>query len=227
MSPGQAEARSASARVPVGLDAPTIVDTACALLDEVGAAAFTVRALADRLGVRAPTIYWHVGSKANLLQFVADRFVGDLAAVVATAGAWEDRLRHFVATGRRCLLAHPGALDLLRTVHTQAFEHWIVVAFGIMIDAGLDDHQAAVHARIAIAHTLSTAQSEHATRTTPYLEAVPGTRRRHYRVKPAVLRVGLPQHVVALTSFDLDEQQRTHDDILVAGVRNAPRPAAG
>lgn len=44
-----------------------IVDGAFALLDEVGIDGLTVRALANRLGVKAPALYWHFDSKQTLL----------------------------------------------------------------------------------------------------------------------------------------------------------------
>jgi hypothetical protein len=75
-----------------------------------------------------------------------------------------------------------------------------------------------------MAHALSTAQMELATRTTPYLEPV-GAKRRRYRVRKEALRPGLDPHVYAMTSFDLDEQHSTHDDIFVAGVREVSKRA--
>lgn len=50
-----------------GLDRKVIVDAALELLDEAGIDALTLRALASRLGVQAPALYWHVASKRELL----------------------------------------------------------------------------------------------------------------------------------------------------------------
>ena len=61
------------------IDADAIVTSALGLLDETGVGGFTIRALADRLDVSAPTIYWHVGSKAKLMELIVDRVVADLA----------------------------------------------------------------------------------------------------------------------------------------------------
>ena len=44
-----------------------IVQAALDLLDETGMDGLTVRALASRLGVQAPALYWHVPSKQALL----------------------------------------------------------------------------------------------------------------------------------------------------------------
>ena len=217
--------RRDTSRAHVGLSADAIVTAALALLDETGVDRFTIRALADRLGVRAPTIYWHTGSKAKLLELIAERVVSDMAGLASSDGSWDERLRHFLATARECLLVHAGVPELLRTVHTQAFEQWISVAFNVMIDAGFDEQRAAVYARIAMGHAMGSAQSELAARTTPYLEPVPGTMQRSFRVRAGALRAGLPQHVIAMTSFDLDEQHGTYDEIFIAGVRAASERA--
>ena len=50
-----------------GLDRHGIVNAALDLLDEDGIDALTLRALAARLGVQAPALYWHVRNKRELL----------------------------------------------------------------------------------------------------------------------------------------------------------------
>lgn len=54
-----------------------VVSAAVALLDESGLASLTLRAVAGRLGVTAPTLYWHVRDKRHLLDLVADHLVAD------------------------------------------------------------------------------------------------------------------------------------------------------
>ena len=46
------------------LDRESVVRAGLALFDEVGLEKLTLRALAARLGVQAPAIYWYVDSKA-------------------------------------------------------------------------------------------------------------------------------------------------------------------
>src|ERR1700742_778151 len=48
-----------------------IVTVALELLDEAGLDGLTLRRLADRLGIRAPTLYWHVRNKRELLDLLA------------------------------------------------------------------------------------------------------------------------------------------------------------
>lgn len=53
--------------MPPRLNRSAIVDAAFEVLDEAGIDGLTVRALASRLGVKAPALYWHVDSKQVLL----------------------------------------------------------------------------------------------------------------------------------------------------------------
>src|ERR1700744_1750417 len=52
-----------------------IVTVALELLDEAGLDGLTLRRLADRLGIRAPTLYWHVRNKRELLDLLAAAIV--------------------------------------------------------------------------------------------------------------------------------------------------------
>jgi AcrR family transcriptional regulator len=227
VSPRQAPPPAVS-REPAGLDADTVVAAALALVDDVGVGGFTMRGLAERLGVRAPTIYWHVGSKEAVFEAIVDRVVIGIAEESAADGRgdWESRLRRFLTTAHARLLAHPGVLELMRSVHSRALERWSTVALGIMRDAGFDDDAAPAYARVALQQAIGAAQSEAALRGTPYLEVVPGSRGRRMRVKPSVLRAGLDPHVAAMTSFDLDDQRQITHEIFVAGVRAAAGRAA-
>lgn len=68
-----------------GLSKRVIVDAAFDLLDEVGIDGLTVRALATRLDVKAPALYWHLSSKQELLDLmgteIALRVTADLLAL--------------------------------------------------------------------------------------------------------------------------------------------------
>lgn len=55
----------------MGLEKGRIVETALALLDEVGLDGLTLRKLAAELGVQAPALYWHFKSKQELLDAMA------------------------------------------------------------------------------------------------------------------------------------------------------------
>lgn len=72
-----------------------IVAAALELLDEEGMDALTVRALAARLDVRAPTLYWHVHNKQELLDEMATavmRQVTDALAGIPAGADWREDL---------------------------------------------------------------------------------------------------------------------------------------
>lgn len=83
--PVQARSRPARSRPAQGrrrashsMDA--VLTEAVALLDEAGEAALTFRALADRLGGGAASIYWYVSNKDELLDRATDYVVGGVLA---------------------------------------------------------------------------------------------------------------------------------------------------
>lgn len=52
-----------------------VIQTAIQLLQEVGLDGLTLRRLATELGISAPTLYWHVKDKRELLDLMADTMV--------------------------------------------------------------------------------------------------------------------------------------------------------
>lgn len=57
-----------------------IVAAALDLLDEAGLDGLTLRQLAGRLGIRAPTLYWHVRDKRELLDLLAAAIMDEALA---------------------------------------------------------------------------------------------------------------------------------------------------
>ena len=92
-----------------GLTKPAIVQAALDLLDEVGMDGLTVRALAARLGVQAPALYWHVRSKQALLDEMATRIwrdVGDVVAALPDDLPWREVMAAYAEAVREALLSH-------------------------------------------------------------------------------------------------------------------------
>jgi TetR/AcrR family tetracycline transcriptional repressor len=90
-----------------------LVREALALLDEVGFDGLTMRRLAERLGVRAASLYNHVGDKLELLALLADA----VCAEVREPGSgrdWRARLEALAGDYRRVLLAHRDAARVLQ-----------------------------------------------------------------------------------------------------------------
>jgi len=97
------------------LDIGKIVHAAIALLDESGLEQLSTRRLADALGIRSASLYWHVSDKAELLQWIADHICGRLELPNPNL-AWQDQVLAFARNYRTVLLSvRDGAEILLAT----------------------------------------------------------------------------------------------------------------
>jgi AcrR family transcriptional regulator len=215
----QPAAANQSSRAHVGLDAQAVVRAALRLIDAEGVQKFTIRRLSAELGVRGPTIYWHIGSKDALFEAVVTEVIGTMSVATPVDAPWDERLRQFLHTACEHLLAHPGVMELIGSVHSSALARWGGEAFDIMIAAGFDGPAAATYARIAMTHATTTARSDAGVLRSSYMEPVPGAPRR-FRVKPEVLDDDLGP-VGQMTTYDLDEQHEIVTQIFVDGVRVA------
>lgn len=92
-----------------GISRELIVQAALDLLDEEGIDGVTARALAHRLGVRAPALYWHMSSKQEILDEmgteIARRVAAHLEDLAADLG-WRERLTAYARALRQEYLAH-------------------------------------------------------------------------------------------------------------------------
>ena len=92
-----------------GLSKASIVQAALDLLDQAGLDGLTVRAVASRLGVQAPALYWHVRSKQDLLDEMGTeiwRRIGAELAALPPELPWRQGMIAFATITRRRLLAH-------------------------------------------------------------------------------------------------------------------------
>lgn len=104
-----------------GLTRAGIVAAALGLLDEVGLDGLTVRAVASRLGVQAPALYWHVRSKQDLLDEMASQIWSQIGAELAALPPdlpWRQAMIAFAAITRRTLLAHRDGAKVFSGTHT-------------------------------------------------------------------------------------------------------------
>ena len=100
-----------------GLDADAVVAAAAELADADGLETVTLAGLASRLGVRAPSLYAHVGGLADLRRRVAARGARELTAELQTAAAGRagaEALRAIANAYRGYGLAHPGTYEALQ-----------------------------------------------------------------------------------------------------------------
>lgn len=89
-----------------------VLDAALALIDEVGVAGFTMRALAGRLNTYPATLYWHVGNRNEILAGVLQLVMDDMTVPAADALSWDDWLGAAAREYRWALHRHPNAAVL-------------------------------------------------------------------------------------------------------------------
>ena len=111
-----------------------IVKTAMDLLDSDGLEGLSIRALGNRLGSAATAIYWHVGSKDNLIALAADQAWNEITLPDLTKTGWRDAATALAVELHAMLTRHP----------------WLVQAFGSQVlygpgKARHDDHSLAIY----------------------------------------------------------------------------------
>src|ERR1700722_3063719 len=92
-----------------------IAAVALEVAHEKGAPGFSMRAVADRLGVTPMALYHHVDDKAGLVALVVDEVIAE-TPLPPTTGKWRDDLFALALWMRHSALAHP-AVGRLRNDH--------------------------------------------------------------------------------------------------------------
>ena len=111
-----------------------IVDAAIELLDARGLDDFGMRTLGKRLDSAATAMYWHVGSKDDLLALAADRVWAEIALPDPAALGWR-----------------AAATQMATELHAALTRHtWLVQTFGSLVlygpgKARHDDHSLAIY----------------------------------------------------------------------------------
>ena len=94
-----------------GLTGDDVAASAAELADEIGFQGVTMGLLADRLGVRSPSLYKHVGGLADVQHRVATLALTELGEVIRDAvqgQAGRDALAALLTAVRGYVTAHPG-----------------------------------------------------------------------------------------------------------------------
>src|SRR5439155_27085844 len=99
----------------VKLTRDRIVDASMAVFAEAGYQGLSMRQVADRIGVHAGSLYYHVRDKSALLHLMADRVAQQAyeAGTQALAGlpadaTWQDQVQAQATALRHVILEHPG-----------------------------------------------------------------------------------------------------------------------
>jgi AcrR family transcriptional regulator len=120
-----------------------IVDASIELIKQVGFAGFTMRGLAERLGIAKMTPYSYIDNKEKLLDLVANSVLAQLRLPEPDPAAWRDQLRDSTLAFRALVTAHPGMATHLGTRWTTGATPAIDWYVELMAGAGFDPATAA------------------------------------------------------------------------------------
>lgn len=84
--------------------AETILDTAADMIERDGVATFTMRGLAEQLGVAVTSIYWHVGGRDKLFDSLVDRLLGEMAHLPVEGATPVERIAALARSQRKALI---------------------------------------------------------------------------------------------------------------------------
>lgn len=140
-----------------------VVAEALRLSDEKGLDGLSLRALAGRLDVQAPTLYWHVANKSALLDALSDAIMAEALAAVPIRAEGEDAslwaLDAFAAL-RAAMLGHRDGARIVSGAHDSLRRaEFTELVMAELIGGGADPAQAWLLAmaatRYALGHVLA------------------------------------------------------------------------
>ncbi len=94
------------------IDKDKIVKAALHQLNHEGIDGLSMRRLADLLGIRAASLYWHVKNKAELLQLIADSFMKEITYPKSSL-SWQEQLFTIAHQYRRILLTYRDSAQIM------------------------------------------------------------------------------------------------------------------
>ncbi|MFF5077799.1 TetR/AcrR family transcriptional regulator C-terminal domain-containing protein [Actinoplanes sp. NPDC000266] len=191
----------------MALDREKVIAAAVELLDEGGLDNLTLRKLGDRLGVRAPTLYWYVKDKAALVAALAEAILSDLHDLrrPVAGQTWDDWLAGVAERLRAAMIAHP---DGARIVSTAPLSETLAgvseLAMRTLFTHGMPLRQARLTVLVVVRFTIGHVLDEQSPRPAGPFD-VDGFTERH------------PTLVAAIGDYLLDG--RTADDLFADAVR--------
>lgn len=206
------------------LTADRIIDAGMAVFAQTGYHGFSVRQVADRLDVHAGSLYYHVPSKAALLQLMADRVVrqayeaGTAALAELPAHAsWSARVTAQAVALRQSIRQHPGGAIMLagspKTLSPSALA-LMERLLATLAEAGVPPEDCGTAADTVLSHVTGYVLQE---QSDP--PAVPITPE-----EVATLHQSFPRTVAAAAAHGQDEKFTRSLDLLCAGIATLIRP---
>ncbi|MFD4632336.1 TetR/AcrR family transcriptional regulator [Streptomyces sp. NPDC058284] len=145
--PGHRAANTARRQPRPSITLEAVTAAAQRTLQRDGLDALSMRRLADELSIQAPSLYWYVRNKDELLDLLADSLLADLRLDVHVRddGDWQSGLREMMQEYRKYLLSKRDSGRVLAG-RLQLGPHFLrhaEVILGVVRGAGFDDQDTA------------------------------------------------------------------------------------
>ena len=120
-----------------------IIETGLRLTRQHGLTNFTMRTLAEELGVSPMATYYYVTNKQALVELLVDAVLAKISDPDPSVGTWSERLWLLNRSARKALAAHPGLADeLLARPPTEHGQRLIDASVAMLREAGFDESEA-------------------------------------------------------------------------------------
>lgn len=90
-----------------------ILEASWAILGEEGIEKLSMRKLAERLGIQAPSLYWYFKSKQDLYQRLANDIARIILSELKSEGDWKEQLYDFAVTTKNVLKRYPCSTQIM------------------------------------------------------------------------------------------------------------------
>ena len=137
------------------LDQGAVVGAAFEVLNSVGLDGLSLRLVAERLGVQAPALYWHVHNKAELISLMAATFSEEAGRALTLGSTWREKLLLSARARRQAMLKLKDSARVC--VMAQPTRSAADVAPGLtapLVAVGLNARQAMSYQAAVIAYTV-------------------------------------------------------------------------
>ena len=137
------------------IDLGSIMEAAFAVLDADGYDGLTVRAVANRLNVHPPALYWHVKNRAELVTRMATTYMNAATQRESHVQGWSAMLTEFARGLREAMLSHKDSARLCLAAQPQGKpSDSIKPRVAPLISSGLGERRALLYQASIMAYTV-------------------------------------------------------------------------
>ena len=110
----QSESAAAEPGGRLRLSRERVLRAAVEVADQGGIGGLTIRSLAQALGAKPMSVYYHVAGKEEILDGIVDIVFGEIE-LPTIGGEWHSEMRRRAASAREAMRRHPWAIGLVET----------------------------------------------------------------------------------------------------------------